>query len=145
MENFDIAPPKTKDGYRIWRIFIRAVLTENDVLDYTQSDGTAHIARQINAKLGPPLLNSDRIVYPEVRAILERDFRSEWERGSKKAARLIARTLDDPVKAELVAQDFDDAYKMMEHIRDLFESPTSTYVPLKPAAVSDGMKFFVYP
>ncbi|KAJ8114323.1 hypothetical protein OPT61_g3768 [Boeremia exigua] len=101
MEEFNITTLKTKDGYRLWRSFIRAILTGNGVLDYTQSDGAARIAQQ-------------------------------------RAAKLIVSTLDDSITARLPAQDLNDGVKLMEHIRRLFESPTSTYVPLKPAE-SEGM------
>ncbi|KAF2622570.1 hypothetical protein BU25DRAFT_480257 [Macroventuria anomochaeta] len=121
-EHFKITPLKDKDGYANWLIDIRAILRTRNYWINTQSDGAEVIAAGIELLKAQPTTTEEA---PD-KATLERRARREWTANSEKAANIITLTLHASVKAKLLEEDFNNAFKMMTHLKKLYEPSTDT-------------------
>jgi len=128
--DFKISLLKGKDNYAIWLIDIRAILRSKNYWNSSLSDGNAEVATAAAAQLQqakqaatPPATPA---AAPPNQAVIERRVRREWQTASEKAADVITLTLHADVKGKLHEDDFNDAFKMMTHLKELYEPSTDT-------------------
>jgi hypothetical protein len=129
--DFKISLLKGKDNYAIWLIDIRAILRSKNYWNSTLSNGDAEVTAAATTQLQqakqayatPPATPA---VAPPNLAAIERRVRREWQTASEKAADVITLTLHADVKAKLHEDDFNDAFKMMTHLKELYEPLTDT-------------------
>jgi hypothetical protein len=128
---------KGKDNYAIWLIDIRAILRSKNYWNSSLSDGNAEVATAAAAQLqqakqayatppATPATPATPAAAPPNQAAIERRVRREWQTASEKAADVITLTLHADVKAKLHEADFNDAFKMMTHLKELYEPSTDT-------------------
>jgi hypothetical protein len=127
---------KGKDNYAIWLIDIRAILRSKNYWNSSLSNGDAEVATATAAQLQqakqayatPPVTPATPAATPAAsppnHAVIERRVRREWQTSSEKAADIITLTLHADVKAKLREEDFNDAFKMMSHLKELYEPST---------------------
>jgi hypothetical protein len=65
-------------------------------------------------------------VSPPNYAAIERRVRWEWQTSSEKAADIITLTLYADVKAKLLEEDFNNAFKIITYLKQLYELSTNT-------------------
>jgi hypothetical protein len=133
-----ITPLKGKDNYAIWLIDIRAILRSKNYWNSSLSNGDTEVATATAAQLQqakqayatPPATPATPAATPAAsppnHAVIERRVRREWQTSSEKAADIITLTLHADVKAKLREEDFNDAFKMMSHLKELYEPSTDT-------------------
>ena len=133
-----ITPLKGKDNYAIWLIDIRAILRSKNYWNSSLSNGDAEVAKAAATQLQqakqayatPPATPVTPAAKPAASppdyAATERRVRREWQTNSEKAADIITLTLHADVKAKLHEEDFNDAFKMMTHLKELYEPSTNT-------------------
>jgi hypothetical protein len=136
--DFKITLLKGKDNYAIWLIDIRAILRSKNYWNSSLSNGDAEVATAAAAQLQqakqayatPPATPATQAATlsasPPNHAVIERRVRREWQTSSEKAADIITLTLHADVKAKLLEEDFNDAFKMMTHLKQLYEPSTDT-------------------
>jgi hypothetical protein len=132
--DFKITLLKGKDNYAIWLIDIRAILRSKNYWNSSLSDGDAEVATAAAAQLqkakqayATPLATpATPAASQPSHAAIERRVRREWQTASEKAADIITLTLHADVKAKLLEEDFNDAFKMMTHLKQLYEPSTDT-------------------
>lgn len=122
---------KGKNNYAIWLIDIRAILRSKNYWGSTLSNGDAEITAAATtqlqqAKQAYATLPATPAAAPPNQAAIERRVRREWQTASEKAADVITLTLYADVKAKLHEEDFNDAFKMMTHLKELYEPSTDT-------------------
>ena len=125
---------KGKDNYAIWLIDIRAILRSKNYWNSTLSNGDAEVTAAATTQLQqakqayatPPATPATSAATPPNQAAIERRVRREWQTASEKAADVITLTLHADVKAKLHEDDFNDAFKMMTHLKELYEPSTDT-------------------
>jgi hypothetical protein len=111
-----------KDDYPSWLIDIRAVLRRNGLWQFAQSDGVTACASEVDRLLKEPPKNNT----PHDKATIEQRVNREWEANTEKAADAITLTLHTKVKSKLHEEDFNNGYKMLTHLKQLFEPSTDT-------------------
>ncbi|KAF1935394.1 hypothetical protein EJ02DRAFT_485434 [Clathrospora elynae] len=124
--DYKILPLKGKDNYTTWLIDIRAILQSKNGWQYTLSDGST----EITAAAASQLLQQQQayaaattLPVPDQVAI-ERRVRRNWQTNSEKAADSITLTIHANFKAKLTDKDFNDAFKMMSHLKQLYKPST---------------------
>jgi hypothetical protein len=132
--DFKISLLKGKDNYAIWLIDIRAILRSKNYWNSTLSNGDAEVTaaatnqlQQAKQAYATPLatLATLAAALPN-QAAIERRVRREWQTASEKAADVITLTLHADVKAKLHEDDFNNAFKIMSHLKELYELLTDT-------------------
>ncbi|KAF1943915.1 hypothetical protein EJ02DRAFT_464630 [Clathrospora elynae] len=118
--NFRISLLKGKNNYALWLINIHAILCSKNGWQYTQSDGSNKITAAIQAST-----TATKTVAPD-QAAIKRHVRRNWQGNSKKAADTITLTLHSDVKAKLTNNDFNNAFKMMTHLKQMYKPSTDT-------------------
>jgi hypothetical protein len=147
--NLKINPLKGKDNYAIWLIDIRAILHSKNYWNSGLSNGNTEVAiatasplqQAKQAYATPPATSATPAATPAVslpnHAVIECCVCQEWQTSSKKAADIITLTLHANVKAKLHEEDFNDAFKMMSHLKELYEPSTDTeFFMLMPKLLS---------
>jgi hypothetical protein len=133
-----IDPLRGKDNYAIWLIDIIAILRSKNYWNSNLSNGDAEVTAAATTQLQqakqayatPPATPATPVTTPATslpnQAAIERRVRREWQAASEMAADVITLTLYADVKAKLHEENFNDAFKMMTNLKELYEPSTDT-------------------